>query len=228
MTILSDLHVHHPLSKVKQPKHSKEGRITNILHFRWLAAMVIKKCFQDYEGILSKSFTLGFSEIFIHLERQKHYYMLQYHHLIFYNDKEKIYIYKMIHAHKDLQKQNLNAFLRYLGVEKTNSLRIWNLVVKTFKRNSENDAWGCLFFTNKTAWSMMVAQTVCHLFYATVMNILRRVCRRLEILNRKIDTKNKKATKHNERLWRKTRHLGGDGEKGMRLFSLSRFFFVFL
>ena len=30
----------------------------------------------------------------------------------------------MIHAHKDLQKQNLNAFLRYLGVEKTNSLRI--------------------------------------------------------------------------------------------------------
>ena len=70
MTILSDLHVHHPLSKVKQPKHSKEGRITNILHFRWLAAMVIKKCFQDYEGILSKSFTLGFSEIFIHLEGQ--------------------------------------------------------------------------------------------------------------------------------------------------------------
>lgn len=115
MTILSDLHVHHPLSKVKQPKHSKEGRITNILHFRWLAAMVIKKCFQDYEGILSKSFTLGFSEIFIHLEGQKHYYMLQYHHPIFYNNKEK---YKIIHAFKDLRKQNPYTFLRYLGVEK--------------------------------------------------------------------------------------------------------------
>ena len=49
--ILSELHVHHPFSEVKQPKHSREG----ILHFRWLAARVIKKCFQVYEEILSKS-----------------------------------------------------------------------------------------------------------------------------------------------------------------------------
>lgn len=31
---------------------------------------------------------------------------------------------------------------------------------------------------------------------------------RLEILNKKIDTKNKKVIEHNERLWRRTRHLG--------------------
>ena len=81
-------------SEVKQPKHSREGRIPDIMHFRWLAARVIKKCFDDYVGILSKSFTLGFSEIFIHQEGQKHYYMLQYHRPIFYNDKKKIiYIY---------------------------------------------------------------------------------------------------------------------------------------
>ena len=41
--------------------------------------------------------------------------MLQYHHPIFYNNKEK---YKIIHAFKDLRKQNPNTFLRYLGVEK--------------------------------------------------------------------------------------------------------------
>ena len=39
--ILSELHVHHPFSEVKQPKHSREGKITEILHFWRLVAMVI-------------------------------------------------------------------------------------------------------------------------------------------------------------------------------------------
>ena len=143
MRILSDLHVHHPFSEVKQPKHNKEG----ILHFRWLAARVIKKNISKIirEYCLSLNFTFGSTKIFKHPEWTESLL-----HPIFYNDKVK---YKMIHALKDLQKQNPNAFLRYLGVKKiVYGFETW---WSRLSNETHETILGGVYFTNKTTWSMI-------------------------------------------------------------------------
>jgi len=71
-------------------------------------------------------------------------------HPIFYNDKEK---YKMIHVLKDLQKQNPNTFLRYLGVKKiVYGFETW---WSRLSNETHETILGGVYFTNKTTWSMI-------------------------------------------------------------------------
>lgn len=114
MRIHYDLRVTHPYTPANTSHKDLDGRKVDIIHFRWLVAKVVRKCFgEDYESHLSQYFKLCFSELFLHPNGLKRYYMFQYYHPVFYNDGDK---YKLVHVLPDLRKRDVPYFTQYFGL----------------------------------------------------------------------------------------------------------------
>lgn len=114
MRIHYGLRITHPYTPANTSHNDLNGRKVDIIHFRWLVAKVVRKCFgKDYESHLSQYFKLCFSELFLHLNGLKRYYMFQYYHPVFYNDGDK---YKLVHVLLDLRKRDVPYFTQYFGL----------------------------------------------------------------------------------------------------------------
>uniref|UniRef100_A0A7N2MZK3 Uncharacterized protein n=1 Tax=Quercus lobata TaxID=97700 RepID=A0A7N2MZK3_QUELO len=107
--ILGDLSVTHiPSAEEENAGEAFGGRENDIIHFRWMVAAVVRTCFpENYRTILSSSFRLFFSKIFIHPEGIKNYFVCQLYHPIFFNSSDRCKLIRMI---KDLYNQNPKIF----------------------------------------------------------------------------------------------------------------------
>ena len=110
--IKGDGRVTHEYPEMNEESDSNfRGRKTDIIHFRWMVAQVVKK--KPHNTALSKKFELFFSDLFLHEEGVKEYYRYQLLHPIFFGGREK---YIFIHALKDLHDRSDSFFLRKLGM----------------------------------------------------------------------------------------------------------------
>ena len=114
MRIHYSLRITHPYTPANTSHNDLDGRKVDIIHFRWLVAKVVRKYLgENYESHLSKYFKLCFSELFLHSDGLKRYYMFQYYHPVFYNDEDK---YKLVQALRDLRKRDVPYFTQYFGL----------------------------------------------------------------------------------------------------------------
>ena len=120
MMVSQNLDVCHPYDGVSRFSDFTKEKKINIRHFRWLLALVVKKCFpNDYEESCLPCFKLIFSEMYLHQEVLKHNFMFQYFNLALYSNKHK---FNFIHAlknfanrYKDLYYKENNGLLLCLG-----------------------------------------------------------------------------------------------------------------
>ena len=110
MMVSQNLDVCHPYDGVSRFSNFAEEKKTDIRHFRWLLALVVKKCFpNDYEESCSPFFKLIFSEMYLHQEVLKHNFMFQYFNPALYSNKHK---FNFIHALKNFANHNKDLYYK--------------------------------------------------------------------------------------------------------------------
>ena len=106
--ILPDLNVTHESSPQQDEQAFQNGgQRSDIDHFRWMVAAVVRTAFPDsYYKILSPHFLFFFSEIFTVEEGLKYYFVSQLFHPIFFNSTDRLNFIRIV---RDLY--NLNPYM---------------------------------------------------------------------------------------------------------------------
>ena len=150
MMVCQNLDVFHPYGGVKRPSDFAEGKKTDIRHFRWLLALVVKKFFQnDYEESCSPFFKLIFSEVFLHRDVLRHNFMFQYFHPVLYGNKQK---FKFIHALKNFADHNRGMFYKENGGLQNIAygFQMWWTRIAEDKEETKETMLGAVYYYEET------------------------------------------------------------------------------
>lgn len=117
-----------------------QGILTDLIHFRWMVARVIVNSLRDYHQMLSDTFKLFFSEIYIrHSDKYSKFQLL---HPIFFDASDRMNFLQLI---LDYVKENPRAEngLQHLGLFfqqwwKKFPIRLWHLFNEVYKFNDNH------------------------------------------------------------------------------------------
>ncbi|KAK9988007.1 hypothetical protein SO802_028247 [Lithocarpus litseifolius] len=146
ISILPDLNVTHKSSPQRDEQAFEDGgQRSDIDHFRWMVAAVVKKAFGNNYSLLSDNFLLFFSEIFTTQEGLKYYFVSQLYHPIFFNSSDRCNLIRMM---RDLYKLNPREFKRLFELE-SYGFKYWWLKIKKGCRRPDDAFLGVLGFNFK-------------------------------------------------------------------------------
>ena len=110
MMVSQNLNVCHPYDGVSRFSNFAKEKKTDIRHFCWLLALVVKKCFpNDQEESCTPFFKLIFSELYLYQEVLTHNFMFQYFNPALYSNKHK---FIFLHALKNFADRNKDLYYK--------------------------------------------------------------------------------------------------------------------